>query len=77
MARTVHCHVLGGDVTVSTNSEGKTVNVVCPQFSRIFGNCQLKADKQGLISGTLAVASDRLTGSRLRYCEFVDQESLE
>lgn len=77
MARTVHCHVLGGDVTVSTNSEGRTVNVVCPHYSRLVRKCALKGKDRGFVRGSLAVAADRLSGSRTWYCEFVDQGSLE
>jgi hypothetical protein len=69
-ANSVHCHVLGGQVTVITDLAGNVTNVVCPEFSRLTHACRIKTSQQGLTGMFFAKLADRLAGTRANYCEF-------
>jgi hypothetical protein len=72
-ASTVHCYVLGDNVSVVSDLNGKVTNVVCPMYVRLTRGCLKKVEED---PSTLAViikkGIDHLTGSRTNYCEFVD-----
>lgn len=67
---TVHCHVLGGQVTVVSGMDGEVTNVICPQFFRPNRSCVLKKAGKGFVTSVLSVLLDKVTGSREYYCEF-------
>ena len=71
-ASTVHCHVLGGDVTVVTDLSGNVTNIVCPEFNRLTYTCHRKKDDQGFFANIASRVADRLAGTRANYCEFAD-----
>lgn len=69
-ANSVHCHILGGQVTVITDLAGNVTNIVCPEFSRLTHACGIKVSQQGPVVMLFAKLADRLTGTRANYCEF-------
>jgi hypothetical protein len=71
-ANTVYCHILGGNVTVVTDINGNTTNVVCPEFARLTHGCYKKGKELGFVGSLLGKAADKLTGTRAAYCEFGD-----
>ncbi len=75
-ANTVYCHVLRGDVTVVTDINGKTTNVVCPKFLRIFQTCEIKGDSSGFLGRVVKRIADKEFGTRERFCEFATQEEM-
>jgi hypothetical protein len=75
---TVHCYVLGGDVGVVSDLNGKVTNVICPHFLRLNHSCALKIQEtDGVLGGVLASLSDRLTGTKVMFCEFADPRKVE
>jgi hypothetical protein len=73
-ASSVHCHVLGGQVTVITDLAGHITNVVCPEFHRLTHACGIKESQHGAIATIVAKVADRLAGTRANYCEFSNPE---
>lgn len=71
-AQTVHCHVLGGSVTIVSSIDGNVTNVVCSKFSRMTHTCAIKDDQQGFVAAVAAKTVDKVTGTRANYCEFTD-----
>jgi len=68
----VHCHVLKGDVTVISDINGTVKNIVCPEYNRRSGWCELKQQGKGLLERLLDGLDDVTVGTRQKYCEFVE-----
>ena len=69
-ASTVHCHVLGGDVSVVSDLAGNVTNVVCPEFLRLNHACLKKNRESSFVGLALKKLADLTTGTRGSYCEF-------
>jgi len=67
---TVYCHILGGNVTIVSDLNGKVTNVVCPEYNRITHTCGLKRKDSGFFANVAKGMTDRLTGTKMKYCEF-------
>jgi hypothetical protein len=57
--KSTRCAVLGGDVSVVTDFEGKVTEVICPQYEAMTGACRLKV--QALEGGPLAQLLERVS----------------
>ncbi len=72
-ASTVNCYILGGNVSVVSDLNGKVTNVICEHFVRLNHMWGIKAQQfDAPLSGALSAAVDRLTGSRSVFCEFTE-----
>lgn len=72
-ASSVHCHIVGMDITIVADLNGKVTNVVCPHFWRLTNGCQLKQTAStGFLAYVAAKAVDQAMGTRAAYCEFAD-----
>lgn len=71
-ANTVYCHVLGSNVSVISDLNGRVTNVICPEFARLTHSCMIKYSKSGGIAHGFKRAMDRMTDTRNSHCEFVD-----
>jgi hypothetical protein len=67
---TVHCHILGGNVSVVSDLNGQVTNVICPEFLRINHMCTKKVGESDGAAGILGAALDRIAGTRTVFCEF-------
>jgi hypothetical protein len=76
-ASSVHCYVLGGDVSVISDLNGNVTNVVCPEFVRITHGCLKKnRESSGFIAVVLKKVSDQAIGTRGSYCEFAEPKRI-
>lgn len=72
-ASTVNCYILGGNVRVVSDLNGKVTNVICEHFVRLNHIWGIKAQQfDAPLSGALSAAVDCLTGSRSVFCEFTE-----
>lgn len=69
---TVHCHILGGNVSVVSDLNGNVTNVICPEFLRINHMCMIKMREAEGVAGGLGAILDRLAGTRTVFCEFTE-----
>ncbi len=75
-ASSVHCYVLGGDVSVVSDLQGNVTNVVCPEFARLTHGCLKKNRESGLIGLVVRKTLDQAVGTRSAYCEFAEPKRL-
>ncbi len=68
----IHCPVIGLQITRVTDLEGATTRVICPQYEESTGICRLK--RQGRGGGMLSQFLDRVAEDALRskdlHCDF-------
>jgi hypothetical protein len=76
-ASTVMCHVLNRNVSVVSNLEGKITNVICPEYERVTHACKLKHNVSGFFGNVMKGLTDRLIGTREKYCEFSEPVDLK
>ena len=72
----VRCYVLGDDVGVVSDLNGKVTNVICPHFIRLNHMCALKAQQtDGALETAIGSILDRHAGTRTLFCEFTEPKN--
>lgn len=61
--KSVHCHVLQGNVTVVTDLEGSVERIICPKYEDQTGTCRLR--KEALRGGPLSQLLERVEETSL------------
>jgi len=68
----IHCPVVGSQITCVTDLEGSTTRVMCPEYEDSSGICRLK--RRGQDGGMLSQLLDRVAEDTLRskdpHCDF-------
>ncbi len=66
------CPVLGGHITLVTDLEGMTSQVICPEYEESGGTCRLKkaARQGGPLSEFLERAREEALANRSTRCNF-------
>ena len=68
----VHCHVLGMRVSLTTSFEGEVTTIICPEYESATGGCRIKrrASGGGPLSQLLEGLAEDPLAARTMRCNF-------
>jgi hypothetical protein len=59
----IHCHVLGANVTCVTDLEGRITRLMCPEYDEPTGSCRIR--RRALDGGPLTQLLERIADDTL------------